>query len=108
MADKVNVVTATSTCPNVRVLHLPPTARFSKNPGKVWLIDSCRGSAMPARVEKLCLLERGWCPKAGASPQPKQFEQEATEKTEGWFAPLPLFPPVQKQLVFCSGSQRIR
>ncbi len=62
MADDVNVVTATSACPNVRVLHLPPPEHFSKNPSKVWLIDSCRGSAMPARVEKLCLLESGWCP----------------------------------------------
>ena len=65
MADDVNVVTATSACPNVRVLHLPPTARFSKNISKVWLFDSCRGSAMSARVEKLCLLESGWCPLNG-------------------------------------------
>jgi hypothetical protein len=71
-----------SACPNVRFLREPPTACFSKNTSKVWLIDSCRGSAMPARVEKLCLLESGWCPKEGASPQPDNAQVKDTESTD--------------------------
>jgi hypothetical protein len=63
-------------------LHLPPTARFSKKLSKVWLIDSCRDSAMPLRVEKLCLLENGWCSMAGVSPQPDNAQVKDTESAE--------------------------